>query len=357
MTLVGYDERLQAFRLMNSWGTGWGDNGFAWLSYDVWKSRINAAYVLDVAPVRPQISVRPPAPPPKVTPPPVVPRPPVVTTVVPPPPAPQPKVTPPPVVTTVVPQPPRPIQPPAVNPPPAPPAPVTLQPVVPRPGPLTPVNRPQLADLQKLECGQVTAQQRGGRTALSGYVASDDDLDLVRSIAAGVPGATLGDVMVAPWPQCEALQTLEKQLAVTDRPVIDIGRATELRSGDTLNIRIRAPNHISYLYVVYIQADGSVVALAQPAGVVPQPTLPGQTLSFGTGEGGARRFTITPPFGREMIVAIASRSPLFEQEFPDQQMEREYLSELRRALIYKPVPDMPDREVSASVQTLQTRAR
>jgi len=190
---------------------------------------------------------------------------------------------------------------------------------------------------------------------LSGYVASDDDLDLVKAVVAGMPGA-LGDVILAPWPQCEALETLEKQLGVSDRPVIDIGRTTELRSGDTLNIRIRAPNQISYLYVAYIQADGSVVALAQPTGVVPQPMLPGQTLTFGTGQG-ARRFTITPPFGREMIVAIASRSPLFEQELPGQQTEREYLSELRRALIYKPVPDMPDREVSASVQTLLTRAR
>jgi len=142
-----------------------------------------------------------------------------------------------------------------------------------------------------------------------------------------------------------------------DRPTIDIGPRSELRGGDALNIQVRSPSQISYLYVAYIQADGSVVDLVQPGGLVPQPTLARQTLVFGDGQQGRRKFTIRPPFGREMIVAIASRSPLFEHELPAQQTEREYLSELRQALLYKPALDMPDRELSATIKTLQTRAR
>lgn len=34
MVLIGYDDDRKAFRLQNSWGTGWGDQGRAWLSYD-----------------------------------------------------------------------------------------------------------------------------------------------------------------------------------------------------------------------------------------------------------------------------------------------------------------------------------
>jgi hypothetical protein len=162
---------------------------------------------------------------------------------------------------------------------------------------------------------------------------------------------------VAPWPQCEALQTLQKPLLVADRPTIDIGPNTELHSGDLLKIEVRSPAQISYLYVSYIQADGSVVHLVQPNGLVPQPTLPRQTVVFGSGEEGKPKFTIGPPFGREMIIAIASRSPLFDHELAAQQTERDYLSELRRALLYKPVPDMPDRELAAAVTTLQTSAR
>ena len=58
-----------------------------------------------------------------------------------------------------------------------------------------------------------------------------------------------------------------------------------------------------------------------------------------------------------MIIALAFRSPLFNTDLPTQQTEREYLSELRRALIYKPSSDLPDREIAASVVVLQTHAR
>ena len=192
---------------------------------------------------------------------------------------------------------------------------------------------------------------------LSGYVASDDDLNRVKLIAASVPNTVVGNVIVAPWPQCEALQTLEKPLSVADRPTIDIGASTDLHSGDQLKIQVRSPAQISYLYVSYIQADGSVVHLVQPNALVPQPTLPRQTLVFGSGTDGQPKFTVSPPFGREMIIAIASRSPLFDHELPMQQTERDYLSELRRALLYKPDPDMPDRELAATITTLKTSAR
>lgn len=32
--LVGYSRRRKAFKLRNSWGEGWGDNGYAWLPYE-----------------------------------------------------------------------------------------------------------------------------------------------------------------------------------------------------------------------------------------------------------------------------------------------------------------------------------
>ncbi len=289
ITLVGYDERRQAFRLINSWSPRWGDHGYAWISYDLLRTHIRGAYTLDVGPVTPRPSPPPPSPPP--------------------------------------------------------PAPVPPRPIL------------QLADLQTLSCARVNVATRGDQSVLSGYVATDDDLNRVKLIVASVPNTVLGNVIVAPWPQCEALQTLQKPLLVADRPTIDIGPNTELHSGDLLKIEVRSPAQISYLYVSYIQADGSVVHLVQPNGLVPQPTLPRQTVVFGSGEEGKPKFTIGPPFGREMIIAIASRSPLFDHELAAQQTERDYLSEMRRALLYKPVPDMPDRELAAAVTTLQTSAR
>lgn len=46
MVAVGFDDKMQAFRIQNSAGTGWGDGGQAWLSYRVWRERAVTAYVI-----------------------------------------------------------------------------------------------------------------------------------------------------------------------------------------------------------------------------------------------------------------------------------------------------------------------
>jgi hypothetical protein len=42
---VGYDEHLKAIRLLNSWGTNWGNDGKVWISYDVLMRRFREGYV------------------------------------------------------------------------------------------------------------------------------------------------------------------------------------------------------------------------------------------------------------------------------------------------------------------------
>jgi hypothetical protein len=53
VTIIGYDDSLVtadgmgAFRLVNSWGTGWGDNGFFWMSYEAVKhTQTSYGYVM-----------------------------------------------------------------------------------------------------------------------------------------------------------------------------------------------------------------------------------------------------------------------------------------------------------------------
>lgn len=50
MVAVGYDDEMQAFRIQNSAGTGWGDGGQAWLSYRAWRERAVTAYVITEQP-------------------------------------------------------------------------------------------------------------------------------------------------------------------------------------------------------------------------------------------------------------------------------------------------------------------
>ncbi|MCG8100092.1 MAG: C1 family peptidase, partial [Candidatus Thiodiazotropha taylori] len=48
VTLVGYDDNRYggAFKVINSWGTGWGDNGFFWLPYNMVSRVMGQALVL-----------------------------------------------------------------------------------------------------------------------------------------------------------------------------------------------------------------------------------------------------------------------------------------------------------------------
>lgn len=70
LVIVGYDDSMSAFRLINSWGTAWGDNGFGWISYGAFRQIVREGYVTqdivaqphvpnppDINPVQDQIQI------------------------------------------------------------------------------------------------------------------------------------------------------------------------------------------------------------------------------------------------------------------------------------------------------------
>ena len=52
MCVIGYDDRKQAFQLMNSWGPEWGNNGIGWVGYADFKEFVREAYGIDPMPKR-----------------------------------------------------------------------------------------------------------------------------------------------------------------------------------------------------------------------------------------------------------------------------------------------------------------
>lgn len=46
VTAVGYDDEKRAIKIMNSWGKQWGENGYGWISYDVFPETMKQAYVM-----------------------------------------------------------------------------------------------------------------------------------------------------------------------------------------------------------------------------------------------------------------------------------------------------------------------
>lgn len=281
-TLVGYDERKQAFKLINSWGTRWGSNGYGWVSYDAVKRFGREAYTMQVVAGR--------------------------------------------------------------EPPPPVPAPIP-----------TPVDPDLLRDLglADIRCSDLAVNKQGDRISIEGFLGYAEDLEKMRD---AVEGKTIElNVDLRPWPQCEALLTLAEPLSSAERPRLRlVGDEMQLARGETISIEIETPSYPSHLYVGYIQADGSVVNIHQPQGLAPSPLPAYRTLRFGDGEDGRARYVVSAPYGEEMIVVLASKSPLFDEPLPRLQTEREYLTALRQALIAVPEPGMAERVAAASFITLET---
>jgi hypothetical protein len=52
MVVTGYDESRKAYKVINSWGTAWADDGFGWVAYDAFSATVREAYIVfDGSPV------------------------------------------------------------------------------------------------------------------------------------------------------------------------------------------------------------------------------------------------------------------------------------------------------------------
>ena len=46
LVLVGFDDQISAFKVINSWGPNWGSGGYGWISYKTFKAAIQNAFVM-----------------------------------------------------------------------------------------------------------------------------------------------------------------------------------------------------------------------------------------------------------------------------------------------------------------------
>jgi class 3 adenylate cyclase/tRNA A-37 threonylcarbamoyl transferase component Bud32 len=192
-----------------------------------------------------------------------------------------------------------------------------------------------------------------GRVELSGFVSSRDDLKNMTAGLGSIAGVTAVNpdrVKVQTKPICQVLQALAPYQKRNAEQVLGLAiRMPEgevLRDGDALNISLQTPVFASYLYVDYIQQDGLTVHVIQtPAGQQPVPA--NQQLLEQT------PYKIGPPFGREIVVTIASASPLFESARPESEDAADYLPALQQQLAQLG----PDQKVAASHVFVDTEPR
>lgn len=272
MAVVGYDEVRQAFRVVNSWGTHWGDAGYAWIGYSTFGLLVGEAYAMKM---QPQAAPNAPA-----------------------------KVVPAPV------------------PAPVRPAPPMVDPYA--------VFEKQAA---ALTCGKVTTAQAGGRLTVSGFGGDAAELAALRQAAMAANKRVDWKVGTHRWPQCEAELTLSDALvqggvkvaALTERGKPRGGDPVAMKAGEIFGLTAQGSAARPWLSIVYLQADGSAVELYRGN--------PGaEPVTIGLGGAQQTRFQVGAPFGDEMIIALSSNRPLFGPSTADYATERQFLSGLRSVL-------------------------
>ena len=234
------------------------------------------------------------------------------------------------------------------EPPPPEPAP---EPPKPKPDPPEPIV-PELV-LPEIGCGRIAIEKQNGKQVVVGFVGTQADLSKIQKAATRSKARV--ELDLRPWPQCETLMTIENPLARPSTPTISLPKSS-YQAQETLNFDVRMADFQGYLHVAYIQADGSVVNLVESDALALSTLPPQAELTFGDGLEGRSKFTVSAPFGNEMIVALASRSPLFAEDRPLVETKREFLTALRKAIIARPDPTQPERVVSASFVTLETKS-
>ena len=222
---------------------------------------------------------------------------------------------------------------------PAPVSPAVVAPVVPRnDAAAVPVEKPAAAAVSAAMIGdmfaQITATQRcaliggsvrnNGETVLTG-IAGPGAQDAVRQAVAShsVPGTVQWNVASADTVFCPALTLLQSVSSPfgSGEPGLALTLAdnrTVLHDGDHIRPRLAMPGFAGYLRVDYIAHDGTVQHLypqvADSTGAVADKVhvfVPGEKVSLGDPSAGQPGWEVAPPFGTDMIIAMASSQPLF----------------------------------------------
>ncbi|HYD68144.1 DUF4384 domain-containing protein [Azospirillum sp.] len=226
---------------------------------------------------------------------------------------------------------------------PPPPEPVPEPPAEPPP----PAPQPTLAGelervrpvLEQLRCSLLRAEGAEGALLIAGTVTSEADHAYVQRVAATVaePLAAKVDVAVAKRGLCEPLTLIAPLRAANTEqaePLTVAIRAVggTVTAGQELVLDLRGPAFAGHLQVDYFTLDGGVVhLLPNPL----EPTAPldaGAVRRLGERGGGGRFWSVRPPFGQELVIAIASVTPLFATLRPEAEPAAAYLPELRKAL-------------------------
>ena len=196
--------------------------------------------------------------------------------------------------------------------------------------------------MNEVQCGRIGGSFVGNSDVLrlSGHVPSNVERQILKVRLLAVPGVSSVEdapLVKLPEPQCKLVEELPKtglplapELAAEAPALGQAAQAGTLsfKAGQFLKLDIVGPDYPTFFYVDYFDAANNVIHLF-PSPVAQNNSLqPQQNVSIG----GTDRYAIGPPYGTDLVVAIGSSVPLFDQQRPEVEAADKYFADVKAAL-------------------------
>lgn len=158
-----------------------------------------------------------------------------------------------------------------------------------------------------------------------------------RAVASADPASTTLRLKSFNGPFCAVLDLLRPVGGVAAGSIASMeidqaGGPAGLRDNDVISLRVTMPGFPGYLHVAYLQSDSVVSPLVPGDGYPARTFAPRAQVELGKPRADFVGWHVGPPFGADMIVAIASTAPLFAKALPASQPLAGYLAGLQAAM-------------------------
>jgi len=200
--------------------------------------------------------------------------------------------------------------------------------------------------LEGFDCARINAvyDDADGRVSLSGHLRSREERDRLLARVKETPGVVQvadRDLHVVGEPYCAVLDLLHRpgfERSREQRQTLGaIGEPAQhgvlrFTAGWPLELQFAAPDFDGFVLIDYFTSDGRVYHLFPANAGREEPIRARQRFTVGGATGRGVRATIGPPFGLDMVVAVASSRPLLPGPRPVGEGGTAYLQALDGAI-------------------------
>jgi len=190
-----------------------------------------------------------------------------------------------------------------------------------------------------LPCTLLTATPGNGATTLTGLAGTGEAQTALNGAIQSLPStiSVTNKITTINGPYCDALDAIRPYHDIFPNSGTTLSLAladgkTVLHDGDLITVKQTMPAFGGYLQTDYFSSDGSILHLYPTAADPRKYAAASSPKTLGDPTHGGAAWQVSAPYGTDMIISIASTTPLFTTPRPADENASNYLPDLRVAL-------------------------